>query len=64
MRMVEIGGLVYNADHIVKVDLRREGRAVIHTTLGADEFEGAVAANIAAFYLPAPDPAAAKPKKK
>jgi hypothetical protein len=57
--MVEVGGFVYNRDHIVKVDLRQEGAARIHTVLGCDEFEGQVARDIKAFFAAAPDPVVA-----
>ncbi len=51
-QLIEIGGSVYNRDHIVKVDLRHPGHVAIHTTLGIDEFHGEVASNIARFFNP------------
>ena len=53
-RMVEIAGIVYNPDHIVKIDLRKAPEfATIHHTTGADEYSGQDAAAIARFFGPA-----------
>jgi hypothetical protein len=64
LRMIQIGGVVYNADHIVKIDLRQPERAIVHTTVGADEFDGEVALSVARFYAAPPDPPALPPATK
>ena len=65
---IEMGRVIFNPDHIVSIDLRREGHAQVHTTLGTYEFDGKTADDIRAYYLPAqplwPTPEAAAPKPK
>lgn len=58
--MIEVAGVVYNRDHIVKVDLQEAsiGIVTIHTTLGLDKYTGNVAQQVAQFFGATPATAA------
>jgi hypothetical protein len=68
--LIQIAGLVYNRDHIVKVDLTKPDVVVIHTTTGADPYSGTIGEQVRHFFAGPPAPAAAgqagdsKPQKR
>lgn len=51
-RLIEAGGIVYNMEHVVKVDCRREKYAAIHTTTGIDEFHEAIGEQVRRYFSP------------
>jgi hypothetical protein len=74
--MIEVAGVVYNRDHVVKVDLQEApmGIVTIHTTLGVDKYTGDVAKQVAQFFgatpatagaaAPAAEPGAGKQSRR
>lgn len=62
---IEIDGRIFNRDHIVIVDVRRtaEHAVTLQTTIGPFEFDGMVADQIAAFFLPVPKQPTVVPAK-